>query len=64
MCVASHGYGGLGGDRDGGRGWDACGTKPGGMLGDAVALPQCEVMRGPHLWVERSRNRSVFLKRL
>ena len=27
MCVVSHGYGGLGGDRDGGGGWYACGKK-------------------------------------
>ena len=28
MCVDRHGYGGLGGDRDGGGGWYASGTKP------------------------------------
>ena len=27
-----HGYGGLGGDGDGGGGWYACGTKPGGSI--------------------------------
>ena len=27
-CVVSHGYGGLGGDMDGGGGLYACGTKP------------------------------------
>ena len=27
MCVVSHGHGGLGGGRDGGGGWYACGTK-------------------------------------
>ena len=26
MCVVSYGYGGLGGGRDGGGGWYACGT--------------------------------------
>ena len=32
MRVVSHGYGGLGGDRDGGGGWYACGTKPRGLV--------------------------------
>ena len=27
MCVFGHGYGGLGGGRDGDDGWSACGTK-------------------------------------
>ena len=31
MCVASHGYGGLGGGRDGGDGCYACRTKPKGL---------------------------------
>ena len=30
MCVVSRGYGGLGGGRDGGGGWYACGTTSGG----------------------------------
>ena len=32
MCVIGHGYGGLGGGRDGGGGWYACKTKPGGLV--------------------------------
>ena len=45
MCVISHGYGGLCGDRDGGGGWYACGTNGVGcMSGDAGALPMCEVI--------------------
>ena len=32
MCVISHEYGGLGGGRDGGGGWYACGTKPRGLF--------------------------------
>ena len=32
VCVVSHGYGGLGGGRDGGGGWYSCGTKPGGLV--------------------------------
>ena len=32
MCVVSHGYGGLGWVRDGGGGWYACGTMPGGLV--------------------------------
>ena len=45
MGVVSHSRGVLGGDRDGGGGWYACMTKPGfgHMLGDAGALPECEV---------------------
>ena len=27
MGIASHGYGGMGGERDDGGGWEACGTK-------------------------------------
>ena len=46
MVVVSHGYGGLGGGRDGGGGWYACGTCR--MSGDAGALPVCEVI---HLWL-------------
>ena len=45
-CVVSRSYGGLGGDRDGGGGWLACGTQPGGlcrMSWDAGELPKCEV---------------------
>ena len=37
MCAVSYGYGGFGGDMDGGGGWYACSTKSGGvgdMLGD------------------------------
>ena len=46
MCVVSHGYGGLGGGRDGCGGWYACGTRPGvgRMSGDAGARPECEVI--------------------
>ena len=29
MCVVGHGYGGLVSGRNGGSGWNACGTKPG-----------------------------------
>ena len=50
MTVASHDYGGLGGGRDGGGGWCACGTKPGWvdrMSGEAGALPKCE--EGTHI---------------
>ena len=46
MCVVSHGYGGLGGGGDGCGGWQACVTKPGGvvsMSGDAGALPEYNV---------------------
>ena len=32
LCVVSHGYGGLGGGRDGGGGWYACRTKPRGLV--------------------------------
>ena len=32
MCVVGHGYGGMGGRRDGGGGWYACGTKPRGLV--------------------------------
>ena len=32
MCVASHGYGGLGAGTDGGGEWYACGTKPSGLI--------------------------------
>ena len=32
MGVVSRRYGGLGGGRDGGGGWLACGTKPRGLL--------------------------------
>ena len=37
MCVVSHGYGGLSGDKDGGGGWYVCGTKP-------MVLLACGVM--------------------
>ena len=30
MCIVSHGYGGLGGGKDEGGGWYACGIKPWG----------------------------------
>ena len=46
MGVISHSYGGFGGDRDGGGGCRACGTKPrgvGGMSGDDRPLPESEV---------------------
>ena len=45
MCVVGHGYGGLGGGRDGGGGWYACGTKTGWvvcMSGDVRALPKVQ----------------------
>ena len=32
VCVAGRGCGGLGGGRDGGGGWHACGRKPGGLV--------------------------------
>ena len=32
MCVVSHGYGGLGGGRDGGGGWHRCWTKSIGLV--------------------------------
>ena len=46
MCVVSNGHSWLNGGRDGGGGWYACVTKPGGgrMSGDAGALPKCEVI--------------------
>ena len=45
MGVVSHGYGEFGGARDGGDGWYAFWTKPGGShVWDAGALPDCEVM--------------------
>ena len=34
MCVASHGYGGLGGGSDGGGGWHECGTKRVGRMSE------------------------------
>ena len=43
MCVVSHGYGGLGGGRDGGGGRYACGTKPRGWL-HVAAFQECEVI--------------------
>ena len=46
MRAVSHSYDGLGGERDGGGGWQACGAKPGGvghMSGDARALPDSKV---------------------
>ena len=45
MGVASDGYGGLSLGRDGGGGWYACGTKPGGghMSGDVGARPEYKV---------------------
>ena len=48
LCIVNHGYGGLGGGRDGCGGWYVCGTKPGGvrcMSGVAGALPECEVKK-------------------
>ena len=48
ICVVSYGYGGLGGGRYGGGGWNACRAKPGEgvgrMSGDINALPECEVI--------------------
>ena len=43
MCVVSHGYGGLGGGRDGGDEWYAFGTKTGGCRTseDAGVRPEC-----------------------
>ena len=32
LCVFSHGYGGMVRSRDGGGGWYAFGTKPGGLV--------------------------------
>ena len=32
MGVVGHGYGGLGGDRDGGGGWYSCVTRPGWLV--------------------------------
>ena len=32
MCVVSHSHGRLGGFKDGGGGWYACGTKPMGLV--------------------------------
>ena len=32
MCVVGHGYGGLGGDRNEGGGWYACGAKLGRLV--------------------------------
>ena len=32
MCVVCHGYGGLGGGRDGGGGWYACETNLRGLV--------------------------------
>ena len=48
MCIVSHGYGGLGGSRDGGGGWYACWTMLGRVFcisGDDGALPVCEVIQ-------------------
>ena len=46
MDVVTHGNCGLGGGRKGVDGWYACRTKPGGWshIGDAGALPECEVI--------------------
>ena len=41
MCMVSHGYGGLGGGRDDMHAGEVMGV--GRMLGDAGALPVCEV---------------------
>ena len=40
-CIGelSHSYGGLGGGRDKGHGWQACETKPGGV-GDVSGDPR------------------------
>ena len=49
MCGVGHGYGWLGGGRDGGCGWYACRTE--GVVrmpGDAGALPECEVKTHGH----------------
>ena len=46
-CVVSHGYGGLGGGRDGGGGWYVCDTKPRfavRMSRDAGAFTDWEVI--------------------
>ena len=46
MGAVSHSYGWFGEGRDGGGGWQACRTKPGGddcRSGDVVALSACEL---------------------
>ena len=46
MGLVRRRYGGLGGDKDGGGGWEACGTKAGGnghISGDAGAHSNSEV---------------------
>ena len=39
MGVVSHGYGELGGGRDGSGGWYACGEKP-GVVVDCQVMPE------------------------
>ena len=43
MCVVSHGYGGLGGGRDGGDGWCACGTKARGWSHVGICWSNCRL---------------------
>ena len=75
MCVVSHGYDGLGLVKDGGDGWHACGAKPAGSSHIGIC-PSASQMRvedtyetrshgrpGALLWIDSSRNWSVFLER-
>ena len=46
MCVVGHGYGGLGGGRNGGVGgmYDKARKRVGNLSGDATAHPECEMI--------------------
>ena len=66
MHVCGHGYGGLGGDNDGGGEWYTCGTKPRGLvicwelLGHFLSArlctddPRLHRRPGAQLWAELS----------
>ena len=75
MCVVGHGYGELGGVRNGGGGYYACGTKTEGCVACREIKKHSQVLSvdtddtqshrlpGTRLWVGSSRNWSVFLGR-
>ena len=45
MCVAIQGCGGLCEGRDGGGGWQACGTKPRGLVACREMMENCTSVR-------------------
>ena len=75
MCVVSHGYGGMGGGRDGSCGWYAyrmrprrivaCREMPEHFLNVKRYIDDSRSHRRPGAqhWLGSSRNWSVFLKR-